>query len=195
MTWAPDYATTAELKNYLNIQVNDSDVFIALWVTASSRNVDDFCHRQFGQVAAPEARRYPSVYDRHVGKYVVEIDDLMTTTGLAVATTSGTAVTDYELGPANALLKGKPYEQLQTRTGGTLVVTGQWGWTPLSAGPTQAKTGLFLQAARLAARRDSPFGIAGSPTVPGSSEIRLLAQLDPDFRTVLAPFRREWWAA
>lgn len=197
MTWKPDYATLAELKSYLRIQHTDDDVFLALWVTATSRNVDDFCHRQFGQVAAPEARTYPSVWDRHQAKYIVEIDDLMTTVGLTVAAAStGAAVTAYKLGPANALLKGKPYEQLTTTAvGGDLVVTASWGWTPGSAGPTQAKAGLLLQAARLAARRDSPFGIAGSPTVPGSSEIRLLAQLDPDFRTTLAPFRREWWTA
>ena len=61
-----------------------------------------------------------------------------------------------------------------------------------SAVERAVKAGLFLQGARLAARRDSPFGISGSPSEQG--EIRLLAQLDPDFKTSLKPLRREWWA-
>ena len=52
-------------------------------------------------------------------------------------------------------------------------------------------TSLYIQASRLAARRGSPWGIAGSPT--DGNEIRLLAQLDPDFKTTLKPFIRKWF--
>lgn len=190
MAWAPDYVTAAGLKSYLRIDDTADDVFLALWATTVSRNVDDFCGRQFGQTAA-ESRTYTPVWDRHLGKYVTVVDDLQDVTGLAIVDENGTAVTDYTLDPVNALQKGKPYERILTAAcAGDLTVTALWGW---SAVPSAVPTGAYLQAARLAARRDSPFGIAGSPSEQG--EIRLLAQLDPDFRTSLKPFVRKWWAA
>ena len=49
----------------------------------------------------------------------------------------------------------------------------------------------LLQASRLAARRDSPFGVAGSPDA--GSEMRLLARVDPDVAVALEPYRRRIW--
>lgn len=194
MAWKPDYATSAELKSYLRIGDAADDVFIELWVTTVSRNVDDHCGRQFGQVDAAEDRYYPTFYDRHEGAWFAELDDIQDVTGLTLADEDATAVDadDYVLLPRNAAVTGRPYEQVKLTnwSGGELTANGLWGW---SAVPSAVKAGLFLQGARLAARRDSPFGISGSPSEQG--EIRLLAQLDPDFRTSLKPFVRKWWAA
>ena len=74
MTWAPDYCTSSELKSYLKIDDTADDTLVALWVTTVSRNVDDHCGRQFGQVAALETREYVPVWDRHLGAYVAETD-------------------------------------------------------------------------------------------------------------------------
>ena len=68
-------------------------------------------------------------------------------------------------------------------------VTARWGW---AAVPSTIKQATLLQASRLLARRDAPFGIAGSPDV--GSEIRLLARVDPDVAVAVAPYRR-WWGA
>jgi hypothetical protein len=191
VVWAPDYAERKELKSYLRIDDNADDAFIDTWITTVSRNVDDHCGRQFGQVAVAEARTYTPMWDRHLCRWVTEVDDLQDLTGLAFTDESGTAVTSYTFEPVNALKKGRPYERvLTTARTGDLTGTALWGWT---AQPAAVKTGLFLQGARLAARRDSPFGISGSPSEQG--EIRLLAQLDPDFRTSLKPLVRKWWAA
>lgn len=191
MTWAPDYTTAERLKDYVRITDNADDVFIASWITTASRNVDEFCGRQFGQVAAPEVRYYTPRWDRTERRWYAEIDDLQTTAGLAVADEDGGAVTDYTLLHRNALAEGRPYTQIRLTSGtGELAVTGRWGWLDV---PAAVETGLWLQAARLNARRRSPFGIAGSPTE--GNEIRLLAQLDPDFRTSLKPYVREWWAS
>jgi hypothetical protein len=190
VTWAPDYVTDEELKSYLRIGDNADDAFIALWITTVSRNVDDFTGRQFGQTELEE-RTYPPVWDRHLGAWVTTIDDLQDVTGLEIVDEDGAAVTDYDLEPVNAVKKGRPYEQIIT-TGrpGKLTATALWGW---SAVPSSVPTGMFLQASRLNHRRASPFGIAGSPTE--GTQVRLLAQLDPDFRTSLKPYIRDWWAA
>lgn len=206
MTWAPDYSDVATVRNYIRSGLDaDSDAFIASWITATSRNVDDFCGRQFGNTGTAQARVYDGVYDAHLMQYVYEIDDVQNITGMTVANSAGTllAAASYTLWPRNAASKGWPYTQLRTGSSvigsyafptppnpGTLTITAIWGWTAI---PSAAPTGLLLQAARLAKRRDSPFGVAGSPTE--GSELRLLAQLDPDFRTTLKPFVRDWWAA
>lgn len=198
MTWKPDYCTRTELKDYLNIQNNGDDAFIDIWIPTVSRNVDDHCRRQFGKVATAEDRYYAPVYDRHQCAWIVEIDDLQDTTGFTLEDENGAAIAaqtstvdGYTLLPRNATAEGKPYERLKIKVDPGAEVTGNglWGW---NASPAAVKTGLFLQGARLAARRDSPFGISGSPSEQG--EIRLLAQLDPDFKTSLKPLRREWWA-
>lgn len=194
MTWKPDYVELAGLKSYLRIDDTVDDVFLALWITTVSRNVDDFTRRQFGQTTL-EARTYTPAWDRHLCAYVVVVDDVQDVTGLAIIDENGTTVTGHTYDPVNAVKKGKPYERLilgsaATSFTGDLTVTALWGW---SAVPSAVPTGVYLQAARLAKRRDSPFGIAGSPSE--GSEVRLLAQLDPDFRTSLKPFVRKWWAA
>ena len=200
MTWKPDYITVATLKNYIKVTNDDDDVFMALWVTAVSRNVDDYCGRQFGSVTPVEERTYTPEYDRRTGKWVVEIDDLQNTTGVAFTNSDDVAITDYTFEPVNALVKGMVYERIivnsgigscNSLTGAANDITGSalWGWTAV---PSSVSVGALLQGNRLKARRNSPFGIAGSPTE--GSEIRLLAQLDPDFKTALKPYRRNWWA-
>ncbi len=190
MTWAPDYVTVRQLASYLRIEDQADDVFLQTWVTTVSRNIDNHCGRQFGKSTAV-TRYYQPFYDRHLGHWYAEIDDLQDLTGLAVVDEDGNTVTDYTLLPRNQAANGKPFTQIQLagRTG-ELGILAPWGWTAVPSGVT---TGMFLQGARLAARRDSPFGVAGSPTE--GSEMRLLAQLDPDFRVALNPLRRERWVA
>ena len=190
MTWAPDYCTSSELKSYLKIDDTADDTLVALWVTTVSRNVDDHCGRQFGQVAALETREYRAAYDRHEGGWFADIDDVQDVDDLTVIDENADTVTDYTLLPVNAAKKGKPYTRIQVPGCGPYTIDALWGWTAV---PAAVKVGIFLQAARLEARRQSPFGVAGSPEQ--GSELRLLAQLDPDFRTSLKPFVRGWWAA
>jgi len=191
VAWQPDYAELAKLKSYLHIDDTADDWFLSMWVTATSRNVDDFCGRQFGQVDVAEERYYTPVYDRVDRCWYATIDDLQDVTGLQVVDEDGTAVTDHVLLPRNAAAVGRPYERLKlSRCTGEIAAEALWGW---SAVPAAAPTGMFMQAARIAKRRDSPFGVAGSPSE--GSELRLLAQLDPDFRTTLKPLQRRWWAA
>lgn len=190
MTWEPDYVTLAEAKAYERVGDAIDDVQLALWITAASRAIDGFCHRQFGQTAAAEARVYSTTYDRHIGCYVAEVDDLMDVVDLVVLDSSAVEVTDYALAQENALQKGQPYERILTSAAGPFTASTKWGWTAV---PVPVKSATLLQIARFAARRDAPFGVAGSPTE--GSEVRLLNKLDPDVEVMLPKkYRREWWA-
>lgn len=191
MTWKPDYADPELVKSYLDIQNNSRDAFIALWITTVSRNVDDFCGRQFGKAGEAQTRYYTPTYDRAERAWYAEIDDVQDVTGLSITDEDGTAITDYVLLPRNAAANGVPYERVKVSVeAAEIAVEALFGW---NAVPASVPTGLLLQAARLNARVDSPFGIAGSPAE--GTEIRLLAQLDPDFKTSLKPYVRKWWTA
>ncbi|WP_433117102.1 head-tail connector protein [Micromonospora sp. CA-246542] len=191
MTWEPDYVTVAEAKAYLRIEDDADDALVATWVTTASRAVDTFCHRQFGQVDTPQARTFGGVWDRTERSYLFEIDDLMDITGLVAVDSAGVVVDlSAVLRPHNAPQRGKPYTRVVAYSP-VLTITALWGW---SAVPAAVKNATLIQTARFAARRDSPFGVAGSPSEGG--ETRLLAALDPDLKTSLgSKYRREWWAA
>jgi hypothetical protein len=194
MAWAPDYVTLAAQKTYTRIgdAVDDADLAVA--ITAASRAIDDHCNRQFGQVAAPELRRYTARPDYDRGVWVVDIDDLDDATGLTV-TIGGVAVTPYTLEPVNAVLEGKVWTRLvvdptsavlPTGAENELSITVKWGWTTV---PVPVALAARLQTDRFAARRDSPYGVAGSPD-QGGSELRLLARVDPDVGVSLRGYRR-----
>jgi hypothetical protein len=127
---------------------------------------------------------------------MVEVDDLQTTTGLVVEI-DGTATTDYTLEPRNAVAKGKAWTRIVfgttlSPTGAVdeIAATASWGW---AAVPSAVKLATRLQASRFGVRRDSPYGIAGSPQT--GSELRLLARLDPDVAVSLGDYIRIWGAA
>jgi hypothetical protein len=183
MAWAPDYLTLAELKNYVRVDDDVDNTELTMAITAASRAVDDHCNRQFGRVAAAEERRYTGRYDYEQGLWVVDVDDLQDATGLT-AEVDGDAVTPYTLEPVNAVLNGKAWTRLVVSTDSATLPTGAanevtvealWGWTAVPAAVKQATA---LQANRLASRRNSPYGVAGSPEA--GSELRLLARVDPD---------------
>jgi hypothetical protein len=226
VTWAPDYATSAELKDYVRIAEDDTqdDVQVALAVTAASRAVDRSTGRQFGSVTAEDrfytAQWVPPHHQRGGGQglvftvdpvavlaarhghWAVEIDDLQDNTGLTVHyDTDGDGtypleVTDYRLLDINAAAKGKPWTSL--RFGPAADVFGvefgvkahaPWGWTAV---PNTIKSATLLQGSRYLSRRDSPYGVAGSPDA--GTEIRLLPKLDPDVALMVRSYYR-WWGA
>lgn len=202
MAWAPDYTTTAKLKAFLRISDTADDVQLALAITAASRAIDNHTGRQFG--SANGERFYTARYDRRRCRWVIDIDDLMTSAGLdpQVQDADGNdlgAINDYTLEPRNAAADGKPWTLLVVKPASTYVPTGRedevaitatpWGSTAV---PSPVEEASLLQASRFMARRDSPFGIAGSPDL--GSELRLLARVDPDVAVALRPYVR-WWAA
>ena len=193
MTWKPDYATLSELKAFLRITDTVDDTQIATVVTAASRAIDKATGRQFGLLSAAAEWIYTPVWDRHLGRWIVTIDDVATTTAMIVKI-DGTATTDYTLEPRNAVAKGRVWTQLvlgsdEACTGARdcAAITASWGWPSV---PVAVKEAALLQASRFHARRDSPYGVAGSPAE--GSELRLLATVDPDVRVALGDYTRVW---
>lgn len=194
MTWAPDYVTGDEFAAYVRVDDTIDDDQIAVWITAASRAVDKFANRQFGKVAVAESRTFSDMWcDVRAGVtyYVLSIDDLMSTVGMTIA---GTAYADTGavLLPRDAPTRGRPYTSLRfstdPRVSGSypeIAVSALWGWTAV---PAQVVNATLMQANRYASRRESPYGIAGSPDA--GSELRLLARLDPDVAVSLAGLQR-----
>ncbi|MFI1195511.1 hypothetical protein ACH4T9_19950 [Micromonospora sp. NPDC020750] len=187
MPWRPDYLTAEQAANFVRAGSADEEE-LATWCTAASRAIDRRTNRQFGRVVSAVARTYrrPAAYDVVSGLWLLEVDDVQDVTGLTVggvAYASAGAV----LLPDDAAEKGKPYERLgfSDYLAGPVIVSAVWGW---SAVPAQVVGACKLQVSRWAARRDSPFGVAGSPS--DGSELRLLARLDPDVHTTLAGLSR-----
>jgi len=185
MAWAPDYVTSAELKAYARITDTVDDAEVAVAITAASRAVDEHCNRQFGLLAAAEAWSFTAWPDFHRGRWVVDIEDLQTTTGLIVEVPTVGTTTAFTKEPVNAAAKGKPWTRLVFDVDASVLpvstnlyavtVTGKWGWTTV---PVQVEQATLLQASRFLSRRESPYGIAGSPDQ--GSELRLLSRVDPD---------------
>lgn len=190
--WAPDYITVEEARDFRRGLADVDDDELADAITAASRAIDEHCNRQFGVLAAAAPFAYTAWPDFDRGKFVVDIDDLMTSTSLVVAV-GGTVTTAYTLGPVNAQAKGEPWTYMVfdssagvTGDEGEIVVTAKFGWTAV---PTAVKHACKLQVSRLDARRDSPFGVAGSPQT--GSELRLLSKVDPDVPVDLARYVRK----
>lgn len=204
MAWKPDYCTLAQLKSHLRITDTVDDTALALKITDASRAIDYECDRQFG--SASQTRYYSADCQLLIeGRPAVAIDDTMAamtvTTDLANNGLFATALvsgTDYDLWPYNAASDGLPWTHLVLKntsntylpwTERSVKVAGTFGWTAVPAVVTGAA---LIQAARFFVRRDSAFGVAGSPEL--GSEVRLLARLDPDVALMLTSVKRRWGA-
>ncbi|NUO56028.1 MAG: phage gp6-like head-tail connector protein [Hamadaea sp.] len=164
------------------------DYAIGLAITAASRAVDRHCGRQFGKTDTPVARVFQGFWDYGSGGYAVDTLDFMTTVGLVVEGSAVIPSSAYTLTPRNAEADGRPYDRILLASGGRVgdvTVTATWGWTVVPKAVEQATA---IQALRFLKRKDSPFGVAGSPDA--GSELRLLAKVDPDVAVALGPYKR-----
>ena len=209
MPWAPPYATADELASFVRIDDAADEVVITAAIEAASRMIDYACDpqpghfRQFGKTDAPEDRYYtatPRGYATPVrGQWVAQLDDLASAAGLVVAV-AGTSeqdwhpVTGIALLPRNAAARGRPFTAVgfagssrpaPPETADGVRVTGEWGWPAV---PETIHEAAMIQSSRLLARRDAPFGVAGSAET--GTEVRLLAKVDPDVEAMLRPFIR-----
>jgi hypothetical protein len=190
------YCTLAELKASLAITDSVDDTPLEAAITATSRMIDDYTGRFFyrnGTTQSPVARYYTPL-----DPWTMNMDDSVSITEVATDdnfnqtwdTVWGTS--DYMLEPVNNPQRGWPVNRILAI--GRYVwpyylpqscrITGVWGW---NAVPAEINMATLIQAARLFTRRQSPFGIAGSPDL---GTVRLTAKLDADVEALLRPFRK-----
>lgn len=210
MALRSDYCTLAELKAHLRVTDTTDDAALAICITAASRAIDQFCNRPFGLTGSAIQRLYTWHGDLVDGQQAVQVDDFMTTVGLVVtADTDGiftyatTLVnnTDFFLYPFNAAADLVPWTHIVRKSTTVLPwpapasrtrafsVVANWGWATV---PSAVEVAALIQAARFFVRRDSPYGITGSPDL--GSEMRLQAKVDPDVAASLGAYKR-WFGA
>lgn len=194
------YASLSELKLALRIDDTNDDTLLTLALNAADSLIDAHCDRTFVAEVSASARSFTPSGGR------VDVDDFYTTDGLIVAV-GGNLIpayvenvsAGYRVGPDNAPEYGEPYTFIEYDYGAALTwgwwvwsrhnrvsVTAKWGYAENV--PQAVKQAALLQASRLFSRRNSPYGIAGSPDM--GSELRLLAKVDPDVAVMLGKFVR-----
>lgn len=203
MPWAPNYIEPDVLADFVHTDVETDRVELEGACSSASRAVDLATYRQFG-VTTSQARIYTPEWNIKMGRWVVECDDFTALTAIAVdLADDGAYATAVDLSgavylPHNAPQEGRVYERVALRRSalasstlleGSVRLTALWGWEDgFPDGIVQATK---LQASRFFARRNSPYGIAGSPEQ--GSEIRLQAKADPDVLVQIRSYKRAVW--
>lgn len=199
------YATLAELRAWVGIPAGDltDDATLTLALDSASALIDDYTDTYFAQDADVVARTYTAT-----SSTVLEVAGISTVTGLVVATDGNDdgvyetvwASTDYRLEPANAAVEGKPWTRLvavgpvnrfptsPSRDWPGVRVTSKGGWPAV---PAPVKQATLIQAAFIWGRKDSRFGVAGSPEF--GNELRVESALDRTAQALLRPYRRRWF--
>ena len=158
--------------------------------------IDDFTGRFFyanGTSQSPVIRYYTPndpwslAVDDFVSISQIATDDNFNQTWSTVWATS-----DFMEEPKNNSLRGWPYTRLLAT--GRYVwpyylpqackITGVWGWPAV---PSEVNQACIIQSSRIFVRKQSPFGIAGTPEL---GTVRLSSRLDPDVEAFLRPMKR-----
>jgi hypothetical protein len=165
MTITNGYATRAEVKAALRIGAADTadDALIDSATEAASRLIDGYCNRQFWAYSSATVRVYQANTE-----YVCDIDDIYTTTGFILKTSTFAdgnfdvtwAATDVQLEPLNGYLDGIEWSFNKLRAIGDYLfptvnanygeqalvqVTAKYGWAEV---PSPVKQACIIQSSR-----------------------------------------------
>lgn len=195
MALGDNYATLAQFKERLDISTNAHDSRAVFALTASSRGVDKFCHRQFNTATSATTRKYrPTSHD------LVLVDDFQTLTSLKTDDgDAGTASTtwsaaEYELEPLNGVVDGEagwPFWWINAVgrrcfpcfRRATVELTALWGW---AAVPSAVFEATMIVAEEIFKLRDLPFGVGGY------GDFGVIRVRDNPFASrMLRPYQRE----
>ena len=190
------YCTLSDLKTSLAIEDIQDDTALEAAILTASRMIDDYTGRFFyrdGTTAAPVTRYYtPDSW------YITNLDDFVSLNQIALdddfdqTYTTILAASDYLIDPVNNARRGWPYTRITAidryifpyAYPQSVRVQAVWGWPSV---PAEISMATKLQASRLFIRRQSPFGIAGTPEI---GTVRLTSRLDPDVEALIRPFRK-----
>jgi hypothetical protein len=198
----------ADVKAALRISDTADDDRISLAIDAASRQIEAKCDRYFHQDSGVSVRHFVSNTP-----WLVEVDDISTSTGLIVQTdyagdgTFGTtwSSADYQLEPVNGIMQGQtgwPSTKIRairslyfTVLGGIaypkpytqalIQITAQWGW---AAVPTAVQKAAIVQSIALFKADDTPFGATPFAEI---GIVRMKAALHPAAELLLVPYCEE----
>lgn len=182
------YASLVRLKAALKLTDDDRDELLMEALDVASRQIDNTCGRRFWGDVSATIRSY-----RLFGRVLVDddaaavlLDDIAHPDDLVVelrdrASRTWRAVDDYDPGPDNAWIDGRPVTLLRRHdwSGDRIRITARHGWPAL---PAEVAMATRIQAHRLYKRKDSPEGIAGNAEW---GTVRL-SRVDPDVRELIA---------
>jgi hypothetical protein len=182
------YLTLDEAQEYIGQPNGAANSQLEDTIEAVSRLIDGYCQRHFWKTNAGTARLFTAA-----DLYVLQFGPFNDVVSVSAVTENGAAVTSYRLEPRNVSgPETRPYSQLRRTVGEwrmstpddlwEITVTGVFGWPAVPAAVKQAAR---LQVARVFKRADSPLGVAGF----GEFGVVRVTQLDPDVKSLLAPYR------
>jgi len=190
------YATLAEVKASLAITDTQDDTMLEIAITSASRMIDDYTDRFFYKNGTAQT---PATYYYTAQDYwTVNIDDNVSISEVATddnfdqTWSTVWASSDYLTEPVNNPNRGWPINRLVSVTKYVFPVNlpqavrvkGIFGWTAV---PSEINQACIIQSSRLFVRKQSPFGIAGTPEL---GTVRLTSRLDPDVEALIRPFKR-----
>lgn len=179
MALGDPYITKEELRDYLQIQedITGFDQKLTDACASASREVEQFCGRQFNKADTATARMFP--IDRRTK---ITVDDFWSADGLVVEQGDGRGnwepvdASAYILAPYDAIADGVPWPYYRLEFPGYtlarytrqnprfLRVTAKWGWPSVPATVKQAAFQIAAQTYRLA---DAPLGVTGNTQYGG----------------------------
>lgn len=159
MALGDPYVADDELMKWLGT-VNPTDgEFVSLAVESASREIEQWCGRQFNQADEATTR----IFDADGFARSLYVDDFWSTDDLAIADEGSTwDLDDVTLLPRNPL-QGWPYTELSTGdyrrfTRGAVTVTAKWGWPSV---PEPVRMATLVLAAERFKLKEAPSGVAG----------------------------------
>lgn len=184
------YATVEQVRTELGDDAQQlTEALLEKAINAASRAVDDWTGRRFWVDDTAVTRRYPRA---EVVDGSVMVDDISTTTGLAVTVDGQTWTldTDFELGPANADADGGAYAWWELAALSAVfpacprvTVTAKFGWSQV---PVQVEEATILRSVAIFKRKESPYGVADF----GEFGPVRITRKDPDVMDLLRPFQK-----
>lgn len=188
------YTTLSALKAKLGITDSTDDTMLENVIEGVSRWIDAYCNRTFYASTTGEVRAYtPITYGLCMTDDIAAISSVKLDLG---SRTYGTtlATSDYDTVPYNAAAKGMPIMGISVTPNGlhsfyptvelSVQITGTFGFTSGHPWLETVREACELQCERIYKRKDSPLGAAGTTA---TGDLKLMQELDPDVKAMLAP--------
>ena len=192
------YVTLADAVQYVGRNEARADAELEDVISSVSRMIDSYCGREFFATSAQarvfKVQRY-DLLDLGPFNDVTAVTTLKTDENGDGTYERTISAADFELGPSNAPVRGRPYRYVKLLNSVTfpipapsgrknlIQITGNWGFTST---PPEVKQACRIMVAEVAKLADAPLGVAGYGEF---GVFRVSGSIPPRARQLLDPFR------